>query len=90
MSCLPAPRLSKYDFPHGQERLLGFVETVTFSPGKDSAQGAGALPRADPLRWAFPETPSGLCFSLLFYMKEPSFLTKKNWKVDIVEEGTKK
>lgn len=50
---LPAsPRLSKYDFPPGQERLLGFVETVTFSPGRDSAQGAGALPRADPPREA--------------------------------------
>lgn len=72
---LSAPRLSQQESPHGREQFLGFMGTVTFSPRKGSARGAGAVARADP-----PETPSGPCFPLLFYTKAPPFLTFKKKK----------
>lgn len=47
---LSGPRLSQQESPHGREQFLGFVGTVTFSPRKGSARGAGAVARADPRR----------------------------------------
>lgn len=45
---LSAPRLSQQESPHGREQFLGFVGTVTFSRGKGSARGAGAVARRPP------------------------------------------